>query len=138
MINSSFKDKPRRPLSKQFYWDVLDVLTSKIVRRRQPYCATCGTDWKLTCSHIFSRGHGPTRFDIDPGGNNTTQCQDCNVRHNSDRGPLFDWYVKQYGERALDDLGRRAVSEKHWGYVEIVELVERYKLILKEEREAAA
>ena len=136
MSYSTFKPKARRPLSKQWYWDTLDDLTSKIVRARWPYCVTCGTNWNLTCSHIFSRGHGPTRFDIKSGGNNTTQCDSCNKRHNEDKGPLYGWYVSHFGERALDDLASRAVSEKHWGSNELAELVDRYKQILKEENAA--
>lgn len=135
---SSFKPKPRRPGSKQALWDLLDDLVSRIVRLRLPYCVTCGVNFDLTCSHIFSRGHGPTRFDIDPGGNNVAQCAKCNGNHNINKVPLYDWYVLQNGERALDDLSRRAVSEKHWNHDELIDLVVEYKAILKREQGLAA
>jgi hypothetical protein len=138
VINSTFKPRRSKPRSHKWLWELLDILTSKIVRLRMPFCCTCGTNWELTCSHIFSRGHGPTRFDIDPSGNNQVQCSHCNNLHNTNKGPLYGYFVSRYGERALDDLARRAVSEKHWSYLELGELAEGYKLILATEKAKAA
>lgn len=134
---TTFNKKPKLKLfSHKWLWDALDDLVSRIVRIRTPYCVTCGANSNLTCSHIFGRAHGPTRFDIDPGGDCVTQCMNCNNLHNTNRGPLFGWYVKHFGERALEDLERRAVSERHYSYLELRELYERYKAILKQEKAA--
>lgn len=122
--------------SKTYLRDQLDELTSRILRARHPYCCTCGRNWKLTASHIFGRGHGPTRFDIEPGGNLAVQCLDCNLKHATDKGPLYGWYTLHNGDRALEDLERRANSEKHWGYSELWNKWVEYKNILKHEQAA--
>ena len=118
--------------------DQIDELTSRIIRLRTAYCVTCGANWSLTCSHIFGRAHGPTRFDIDLKGNNVTQCLRCNLNHNKNKSILLDWFRAQYGRQALVVLEGRANSEKHWGYTELMELWGQYKMILQQEKGRAA
>lgn len=130
--------KPKRLYSVRWLEDALDDLTSKIIRVRGAGCVTCPARTRLTCSHIFTRTWRPTRWDISPDGNCHVQCENCNNANEANPGPLRGYYVSRFGERALEDLARRAHSHDKMGYADLVALWESYKLILKELKEQAA
>jgi hypothetical protein len=52
------------------------------------------------------------------------------MAHEGDPTPFKNYYVLYFGERAFEDLERRAHSNMKMGYVELVELWESRKAIL--------
>jgi hypothetical protein len=86
----------------------LDMLVSKIVRARDPYCVTCGTTENLSCSHWIPRRFWSVRWDLR---NCNTQCFACNGAHSNggDGTPLGEAYAQYMRE--------------HWGSEVMVELL---------------
>lgn len=132
------KQKPRREYSVGWLEDRLDILTSLIVRIRNPRCVLCGSVVGLENGHLFTRAWRSTRWDITPDGNCHTLCHAHNMAHEAKPGPFRGYYVKRFGERALDELGRRAASHTKMGYNDLLELWESYKAILAEEKKRVA
>lgn len=93
--------------------DALDVVTSRIVRRRDPFCVTCGESRPelLTCSHFYRRGHMAIRFDLR---NCNTQCAECNQLHNTNTIPYNDYFLERYGLPVMAELYELKKVIKFW------------------------
>lgn len=130
--------KPKREYSVRWLEDKLDDLTSQIVRMRGRGCVTCPAVTRLTCGHIFTRTWRSTRWDIAPDGNCHVQCERCNNAHEGDPVPFKNYYALHFGQRALEELERRAASHEKMGYSDLLNLWEQYKSILAKERGRAA
>jgi hypothetical protein len=87
----------------------LDKVCSWLVRKLYPFCVTCGEQRAhlLTCSHFYSRRYLHTRWTIE---NLTTQCFDCNVRHNSNPFPYLAWLIKERGDEVIPELNELRMS----------------------------
>lgn len=108
----------------------LDELTSLIVRKNEPVCVVCGSDYKMGNGHVFSRKSYSLRWDLRPDGNCHNQCWRCNYRHVTDQYPYFDWYIKKFGQERFDELRSefKTISIiKDW---QLKEMVTEYKKIL--------
>mgnify|MGYP001585274054 CR=1 FL=1 len=111
--------------------DKLDDVVSKIVRARDKVCVLCGRKDKLTCGHIFGRGHHSLRWDIRPDGNCHTQCWPCNRRHVFDTYPYYDWHMRKFGKDRFDELYQEWQATRQF---KIWELKELYEQLIKANR----
>ena len=108
--------------------EVLDVLTSKIVRKETPYCVTCGTTENLTCSHYFKRSYLIIRFDLR---NCNPQCADENLIHNTNPFPYRAFMVEKYGEEVIEELHALRMGRTVPTDDELRQLIKDYKERLK-------
>jgi len=108
----------------------LDRLTSLIVRARTPRCVTCHRTNNLTASHVFRRGVIDTRFDVDPGGNVTTQCAGENRTHSERPAKLLRWFIDNFGARKLSLLQKRYQANARVETWQLVETQVKYEAIL--------
>lgn len=134
---SSFKtNKPPRD-SERFIKQELTSLVSQITRLRTPFCVLCGcSNWHLLeAGHYWHRDMPPTEFDLL---NLNTLCRACNQNHESNPAPYRDYMLETLGERGYADLAERAHSQTKIGYVALMELRERMKALLEEEKGRAA
>ena len=90
-----------RKISRKGLVKKLDHIVSRIVIARDKQCVVCGSTYRLTCGHVFSRTAYSTRWDLT---NCFAQCWSCNFKHTYDTYPYLNWYVKKFGQDALDEL----------------------------------
>ena len=102
----------------------LDKIVSDIVRARDKVCVTCGRPDTLTCSHVFTRRHYATRWDLI---NCNTQCKTCNYRHNKDTYPYNQWFFMKYGILAFHDLRTRFWSKTNYKNHDLDKMFEQLK-----------
>ncbi len=113
----------------------LDKVFSLFIRYRDDQtCVQCGKTKAagaiIQAGHIFSRTYWPTRWnDL----NVHAQCSYCNMKHSQDKYDYERWFVKRYGEVALESLrirsrsrGRKATAS------ELRLMIELYKKALNE------
>lgn len=93
--------KPKRKITRKGLVRRLDKAVSVYVIKRDKYCCCCGTTNNLTAGHVFSRVAYSTRWDLK---NVFAQCLSCNLKHEYDPYPMFDFYVKKFGKKKLDAL----------------------------------
>jgi len=118
--------------------DELDILTSRIIRKLfGEVCVTCGSTEDITNGHLFSRRYMATRFDIHRGGNNAPQCWPCNQLHQENRNPYTFWHVREFGSESVAALRERAYSGRTYSIVELEEMVDEYRKILRKLSKAA-
>lgn len=129
--------RSQREFSTGWLEDELDRLTSLIVRRREPFCFTCGIGTGLQCGHLFERRHRPTRWDIDSAGNNHSQCDRCNADHEAHPGIYRKAFIKRFGEQAYRELDERAHSRQKLTYSDLVALYEAHKATWETLKKAA-
>lgn len=102
----------------------LDELTSSIVRKREPYCVTCGTRENLTCSHLITRSKKSIRWDLD---NCHTQCRSCNFRHEHYPEIYTEWWLSRYSFEEYQKLIERGNKTKRWTIAELKNLMSYLK-----------
>ena len=135
--------KPKREFSTGYLEDALDDLTSKIIRRLERVCFTCGVSAErtregyLTCGHLFERRHRATRWDIGPIGNNHSQCSNCNADHEPHPEIYRNVFIKRFGQPAYDDLNSRAHSRMKITYLDLLAMYEGHKATWEALKKAA-
>jgi len=107
----------------------LDTIVSEIVRKRDKVCVVCGSNFRLTAGHIFSRTSYSTRWDVSSDGNVHCQCLRCNFRHVRDSYPYFNWYQKKFGVNQFDLLRRKYSGTVKWSTPQLGELYDRLKIM---------
>ena len=70
-------------------------------------CVICHSIKQLGTSHMFSRKHLNTRWDITKDGNCHINCWGCNYKHMYNTYPYNNWYIKKFGQKKFDDLYQR-------------------------------
>lgn len=111
-------DPKKKPIKKSKLIKDIDELVSKIVRKRDGRCITCGSTKNLTCSHLIKRGRASLRFDLD---NCNCQCASCNFKHNHYPEFYTYWFVSTKGTEAYHDLFKRSWQTKNWKIPELLE-----------------
>lgn len=108
----------------------IDVVTSRIVRMRDPFCVTCGETRPelLTCSHFYRRGYTSIRFDLR---NCNTQCMDCNSLHATNPLPYNDFFLERYGLPIMAELYELKKVVKFWSIPEMRDLLAARRCMLK-------
>jgi hypothetical protein len=102
----------------------LDRLTSLIVRKRDGECVICHTKVGLDCGHLIRRGAQTVRWNLR---NCNAQCGSCNGRHEYFPRAYREWFKKQYGKKAYDDLEQLAENGSKWGESELRVMLEEYQ-----------
>ena len=98
----------------------LDKLVFEIVLKRDGgKCVVCGSKEKLSPGHVFSRRHLATRWNLQ---NVHVQCIPCNYLHVRDQYPYFNWFVRTYGQVALDDLRAKYQLITHYKIKDLEEM----------------
>lgn len=104
--------------------DGLDKETSRIVRKRDPRCITCGGVVQIQCGHMYSRSRLPTRWCLV---NCNSQCARCNYSHES-RPQLYLVRLQQkFGEQVVSALHQRWLSLLKFSTLELTEMWESYR-----------
>lgn len=101
----------------------LDVLNGLYVRLKWPRCWTCPATTDLQRAHVFSGGGKELRWSLSGGV--VVQCPPCNSRHEHDPKPLYDAYIKAYGQPAFEMLRIRSLQKKDWQFTELEQLESR-------------
>tara|TARA_B100000315_G_C14537255_1_gene569094 strand:- start:319 stop:687 length:369 start_codon:yes stop_codon:yes gene_type:complete len=109
----------------------LDTELSLYIRERDKYCVICGTTYKLTNGHLFSRRSHSTRWDYQEDGNCHTQCLGCNFSHVFDPYPYNSFYIEKFGKNKWDELHFRFRGIKKYKNFELAELLETIKELRK-------
>jgi len=113
----------------------LTMLTSMIVRMRDKYCVLCGSSRELQNGHFFHRDMPPTEFDLE---NCWALCARCNQRHEYRPEEYTAWVKEKLGEEAFAALEFKAHQQTKLNYLELWELRESYRAVLKEAKKLAA
>lgn len=88
--------------------DKRDTVFSKLIRGRDGCCVKCGrSDTRLECSHIFSRRHIATRWDLM---NAKTLCHTCHRWWHSNPTESGAWAEGYFGEGVIAELRRKALT----------------------------
>lgn len=97
---------------------IADDLFSKYIRARDGRCQKCGTDQNLQCAHIFSRGYGQIRYDLQ---NAVALCRGCH-RFFTDRPIEWEFFIKEkIGVPMYENLKVKALKhDKKIDYDEII------------------
>ena len=109
LSRSGFYKKPFEPGTRKWLIAELDKYTSRIVRRRDRRCVTCGTRRNLQCSHLYSRRYLAIRFNLI---NCNAMCGRCNRRHNYDPFPYISYMQGNHGSEAVEELNRLRSSRR--------------------------
>ncbi len=125
--------KRKKRSARKIMIDKLDVIVSLIVRRRHPYCVTCGKKENLTCGHVFSRAHYATRWDLD---NCFTQCMGCNLKHEYDPMPFYDWYQKEFGTEKFREVYNKWKEISHFKDHHLEEMYCQLVVVKKHQEES--
>ena len=104
----------------------LDTLVSKLVRKRDKYCVQCGTTYRLTAGHIFSRRSYSTRWDLE---NVFAQCWSHNFQHGFDNYDYYKWYQDKFGVEKFDELRFKFKSSVKYHLADLEELNEELDII---------
>jgi hypothetical protein len=131
---SDFKTTRPRKDSRRALKDDLDRIFSLFIRLRDGSCVLCGSTQNLECSHFHGRGNPALRFHPL---NAHACCQSCNQAHNDNREPYTKFYLRLYGQNALNALEE---INRDYHKADDSELLEQIKIftdlveILKDER----
>jgi hypothetical protein len=109
LSRSSFYKKPYEAGRRKWLIAELNKYTSRIVRRRDGRCVTCGTKRNLQCSHFYSRRYLAIRFNLL---NRNAMCGRCNRHHNYDPFPYISYVLGNYGSEAVEALNRLRSSHR--------------------------
>lgn len=110
--------KKKKPVSLSTINRRLDILVSRIVRKRDERCVICGQPVQfnergepvtLTNGHWIRRGLIALRWDLR---NCNCQCATCNGRHEYDTEPYDIWMVDTYGADTVASLRERSRGVK--------------------------
>jgi len=116
----------------------LDSVFSKYIRLKYAdpnWYVACYTCWKrmprkeIQCWHFFSRRHNATRRDED---NCRPQCYSCNIMKWWNYIVYTRKMIKEYWEKFIDELERKAHSVKRYTKQELKEMIEYYEKKVEE------
>lgn len=113
----------------------LTTLTSLIVRMRDRYCVICGSNWELQNGHFFHRDIPPTEFDLT---NCWALCKRCNDRHEYRPAEYTAWIKAKLGDEAFAALEFKAHRQTKLSYIDLWELREQYRAMLRQAKWEAA
>lgn len=118
------KPKKRKRSKRKALVTRLDTLVSQIVRAKTPFCVVCGKTDRLTAGHVFSRKNYSARWNF---WNVHTQCLGCNLSHEYDPMPYYDWFKKEYGEEAFRELYHKWKQISKLSDIDLQELYDELK-----------
>ncbi len=122
---SRMKPKPyRSAATRAGMVQLLDILTSKIVRLRDKCCTVCGSTYDLQCGHYWKRATHATRFDLV---NCNALCARCNYRDNIDHDPYSFAMLEKYGGEEMEKLRDRFFSGRKFTDADLQRLIVEYK-----------
>lgn len=105
----------------------LDEIHSLLIRSKNDKCVICGSRERLQCGHLFTRAHYATRWDTNEDGNCHVQCARCNLLHEYNSYPFFNWFINNFGKDKLDDLYARHNTQKIYKTYELIQLHDEFK-----------
>jgi len=121
-----------RKISRKSLIKKLDGLVTQILLIREGKCVVCGSTKQLGTSHIFSRTHLATRWDIEEKGNCHINCWPCNYLHTHNTYPYNNWFIKKYGEKEFDNLYARWNQVSHLKVWQLKILKDEFESVLKD------
>ena len=126
---SGLQARPYHSLStRQGLIAALDSVVSKIVRKRDGHCLTCGTEDDLTCSHFYKRRFHSTRWSL---ANCHAQCSSCNNRHNVDPFPYLYALQEKIGKDAVLELLKVRDSKIYFTDDQLRTMLDEFRAHLK-------
>jgi hypothetical protein len=126
---SRVKSKPYRSVAtRKGMIDLLDILTSKVVRKRDGKCVTCGSTEELQASHFYRRSYYIIRFDLR---NVNCQCKRCNYEHSSKPWRYTNWFLEHYGVDVMSELHELRMSRARLTDEQLQSLIVEYRQMLR-------
>lgn len=115
----------------------MDVVFSRFIRTRDTHngviqCFVCGTKMafqEAQCGHFIERDKMPTRYDEM---NCNSVCEGCNCYDLDHNGRYLDKLIEKYHVPAVQELAARSYGLQKYMRHELLEMIERYKLKIKE------
>lgn len=95
-------------------------------------CCTCGLtkQWKeMQAGHFIPGRHNSILFDER---NVHAQCYGCNIRKQGNTVKYFRFMQEKYGDEIIEELEKLDLQEKSFTEIELKEMIDKYKLKLKE------
>lgn len=105
-----------------------DQLVRDILAIRDRKCFTCPATEGLQVGHLFRRGVESLRWSLE---NNHAQCPSCNDRHNLEPHHYEKEFIRQFGRRAWNDLSERARRRDKLTYIELSDIRDRLREVLR-------
>ena len=105
----------------------LKVEHSLYIRSKGSCCVVCDKSDNLQCGHIFTCEHLSTRWDLDNDGNCHIQCGGCNLKHEHDAYPYYNWYINKFSKDKFDELHIRHMRIKKYSIPQLEDLLEEIK-----------
>ena len=128
------KRKYRKKTKRQKLMKTIDTKHSLYIRSKGKRCVVCGNSKKLQCGHLFTRGHLSTRWDLENEGDCHIQCGGCNLKHEHDAYPYYNWYINKFGKDKFDELHIRHMTIKKYSIPDLEDLLEKIKQLRKGEK----
>ena len=134
-IKKTVPNKPKkRTESRSKLVKKLDSIFSQYIRLRDDNkgCVTCGDikPWKeMQNCHFYTRGRQPTRWDET---NCHSGCYRCNVILKGNYIKYTIYMMDRYGREVVDGLERKSLSGVKISTPELREMIEEYKIKVKE------
>ena len=129
------KRKYRKKTKRQKLMKAIDTEHSLYIRSKGKRCVVCGNSKKLQCGHLFTRGHLSTRWDLESDGDCHIQCGGCNLKHEHDAYPYYNWYINKFGKDKFDKLHIRHMKIKKYSMPDLEDLLEKIKQLRRERNE---
>ena len=127
MVKRTYKKQTKR----QTLMTALKTEHSLYIRSKGNRCVVCGSYDNLQCGHIFTCSHLSTRWDLEYDGDCHIQCGGCNLKHENDAYPYYNWYINKFGKDKFDKLHIRHMTIKKYSIPDLEDLLERIKQLRK-------
>lgn len=121
------KVKLKKPSREKLIKLIDEVVSDWVVLYDGLCCVICGATSRLTCSHLFKRGHYATRWDKM---NIFGSCAACNNLHNYDQGPLTEVFLRRYSAAEYSQLHERYSQTTHFKGHYLEEMLLEWRLAL--------
>ena len=93
-------------------------------------CGAYGEGVILQCGHLITRNCKSVKYDFK---NVACSCRSCNFRHEYYPQYYFNWFIKKYGVKGLEELTIKSKQTKKFMISELedleIALIERLKII---------
>ena len=119
--------KKKKKTRRQTLMGSLKTEHSLYIRSKGNRCVVCGSPNNLQCGHIFTCAHLSTRWDLEDDGDCHIQCGGCNLKHEHNAYPYYNWYINKFGKDKFDELYIRHMSIKKYLIPDLEDLLEKIK-----------
>jgi len=118
----------KKPSYQKLKLELTQVFNKYIRLKGNNICVICGSQNNSTAGHVFSSVNLSTKWDES---NVFVQCMGCNLRHEYDSYPYFNWYINKFGKKKFDLLYIKHKSVVKFSNSDLQTMINIYKKKLK-------